>query len=158
MRVDCESVSVAVYWILFALCSVRVRSHVSAALLREAPVQLSGLACRWPSRGPAKGDIRCRFSLSLTLSLSFLLPLSSPPTFSPPFFPLPFFSTSPPSAGFHLPVTSQAAAFLSSLHLLRAILVAEESFSALYFPPSPFVPSSCASQGSARRQYTVALE
>lgn len=113
--------SVSVYWILFALCSVRVCVHVFVCSLRPSSAAWSGV--QMAELGPAEGDIRCG---------PFLCPcFLSSLIFSSPLPPISFFS-----AGFHLPVTSQAAFLLSSPHLLRAILGRGE-FSALYF----FLPS-----------------
>lgn len=119
---------------LFRACALACVC-VFAALLREAPVQLSGLACRWPSRGPAEGEIRCRLSFLL-----FSSPLLSHILTS--FFSLPFFSTPPPAPSFSPPgfiyqLHPRLPPFLSSLHLLRAILVAEENFFRSLFSSLP---------------------
>lgn len=143
-----EIANVAAYWILFALCFLCARRRMCLWRCSARP-RFSCLVWRADGRvGALLKEISAVVSFS-----SFSSPLShSHLLLLPSFF-------SPLSGGFHLPVTSPAAAFLSSLHLLRAILVAEESFFPLsIFSPSPSVPSWCASQGSARRQYTVALE
>lgn len=109
-----ESVSLSVYWILLALCSVLIRAHVFVCSLRPSSAVWSGV--QMVELGPAEGE--CLY-LSLFLFLSYIL-----------------LSSAAFSVRFHLPVTSLAASTLSSLHLLKAILGRAE-FSALYFS-SPF--------------------
>lgn len=131
MCVHCESASVAVYWILFALCSVRVCVCVCLQRCSARP-QFSCLV--WRADGRVGALLKER---SAVVSLSSSSLLLSSLTFSPPFFPFPSFlpPLSPP--GFIYQLHPRLPPFLSSLHLLRAILVAEENFFRSLFSSLP---------------------
>lgn len=105
-------VRVSFHWTLFALCSLCVCVHVLVCSQRPGSAVWSGV--QMVELGPAEGE-------RLSVLVSFPLPYSR--SLSSLFF----------CARFHLPVTPLTTCSLSSLHLLRAIFGAEESFSALSF-------------------------
>lgn len=123
---------VSFHWTLFALCSLCVCVHVLVCSQRPSSAVWSGV--QMVELGPAEGE---RLSLLVSFPLPYSCSLSS------------LFVR-----GFTYQVTPLTTCSLSSLHLLRAILGAES------FPLSIFSlrSSLCASQGSVRQLYMVALE
>lgn len=71
--------SVSVYWILFALCSVRVCVHVFVCSLRPSSAVWSGV--QMAELGPAEGDIRCSPFLCPCFLSSLIFSSPLPPIF-----------------------------------------------------------------------------